>query len=72
MPPKKNLKSSFLLRFPPICRAGKARRAEGACGGNSTRGAQRIPFGYFQTDTASLTSATELGMVSVEVVAARQ
>lgn len=43
LPPKKNLKSSFPLRFPPIGRAGppslklrrvnKARRAEGGCGG---------------------------------------
>src|SRR3989338_11700315 len=63
--PKKNLKSSFPLRFPPSLksfgRAGKARRAEGGCGGNSARrparrsfnagGAQPVPFGYFQTDT---------------------
>src|SRR5207249_5531609 len=47
-----NLKSSFPLRFPPISRAGKARRAEGGCGGNSARRAQPVPFGYFQTDTA--------------------
>jgi len=46
LPPKKNLKSSFPLRF-------KARRAEGGCGGNSARRAQPVPFGYFQTDTAS-------------------
>ncbi len=41
----KSGKSSFSLRF-------KARRAEGGCGGNSARLAQRVPFGYFQTDTA--------------------
>jgi len=56
LPPKKNLKSSFPLRFPPSLksfgRAGKARRAEGGCGGNSARRAQPVPFGYFQTDTA--------------------
>jgi len=27
--------------------------AEGGFGGNSARRAQRVPFGYFQTDTAS-------------------
>ena len=32
----------------------KARRAEGGFGGNSARRAQRVPFGYFQTDTAIL------------------
>ena len=48
------MKSSFPLRFPPICRAGKARRAEGGCGGNSARRIPRVPFGYFQTDTATL------------------
>ena len=31
----------------------KARRAEGRCGGIPPRRAQRVPFGYFQTDTAS-------------------
>ncbi|TAL49374.1 hypothetical protein EPN83_00900, partial [Patescibacteria group bacterium] len=40
---------AFPLRFPPIGRAGKARRAEGGCGGNSARRAQPVPFGYFQT-----------------------
>jgi len=27
--------------------------AERGCGGNPARRAQRVPFGYFQTDTAS-------------------
>ena len=59
---KKNLKSSIPLRF-------KARRAEGGCGGNSARqpvrrsfnagGAQPVPFGYFQTDTADVFSYRE-------------
>ena len=72
------MKSSFPLRFPPSLtsfgRAGKARRAEGGCGGNSARRAQLVPFGYFQTDTASVvppegvepsTSAPKADVISV-------
>lgn len=55
LPPKKNSKSSFPLRFPPslfsFSRAGKARRAEG---GGIPRAEPGVPFGYFQTDTARI------------------
>jgi len=49
--------------FTQEFRSGRQGEAEGGCGGNSARrparrsfnagGAQPVPFGYFQTDTAS-------------------
>ena len=69
-------KSSFPLRFPPIGRAGKARRAEGGGGGDSARrparrsfnagGAQPVPFGYFQTNTAKLHKIRSLNSMKRE------
>jgi uncharacterized protein YdhG (YjbR/CyaY superfamily) len=50
LPPKKNLKSSFPLRFLPSLKSfGRV----GEAGGNSVRRAQSVRFGYLQTDTST-------------------